>query len=158
MATFVVGAPDDGIGVESGSAYVFVGSAFTFPQFAKLTASDETIGNLFGTSVAINTDGILVGASWAHGNGGLEGAVYVFAREVASWMESEKLIASTYNGFEQLGHAVAITGNTALVGSDQADGSTSQGGAILVFDDLDIVIFKDGFESGDSSAWSVVVP
>lgn len=153
VATFVVGAPDDGIGVESGSAYVFVGSALTFPQFAKLTASDETIGNLFGTSVAINSDGIIVGAPWAHGNGWLEGAVYVFAREVASWIESEKLIASTYNGSEQLGQAVAITGNTALAGSDQADGSTSQGGAILVFDDLDILIFKDGFESGDSSAW-----
>jgi len=159
LATFVVGAPDDGIGGESGSAYVFVGSAATFPQFAKLTASDETSGNRFGTSVAVTKDGIIVGSPWDRTTAGsLVGAVYVFARDATTWVESEKLIASSYNGFEELGHAVAITGDTALIGSDQAHGSVSQGGAILVFDNLDIKIFKDGFESGNTSAWSVVVP
>ena len=156
LATFVVGVPgDDDLGYQSGSAYVFVGSAQTFPQFAKLTASDGNAYEAFGTSVAVNNDGILVGSPWADSGGWREGAVYVFSRQGASWTESERLTASYYNGMEQLGFSVAVKGTTALAGSDEAHGSTSHGGAVLVFDDIAVGLFSDGFESGNTSSWSV---
>ncbi|MCZ6613411.1 MAG: FG-GAP repeat protein, partial [Thaumarchaeota archaeon] len=52
--TAVVGSPfDDDGGSNSGSAYVFVRSAGTWTQEAKLTASDATSEDRFGRSVSI---------------------------------------------------------------------------------------------------------
>ena len=63
--TIVVGAHthDDG-GSDSGSVYVFRTSdgGATYDQVAKLTASDAAASDLFGNSVAIDGDTILVGA------------------------------------------------------------------------------------------------
>ena len=160
VATFVVGAEDDDdLGYGSGSVYVFVGSALTFPQLAHLMASDGAAAYLFGTSVAVSDSGILVGSPGVWGTGGWRaGAIYVFDGQGASWLETEQLIASSQNGVERLGFSVAVTGKTALIGSDLADGSSSQEGAVFVYDSLKVSLFSDGFESGDTSAWSAVTP
>ena len=65
LATFVIGAPsDDDLGTNSGSVYLFRGSALTFPQLLKLVASDGSGGDQFGSSVAVNNDLILIGAPY----------------------------------------------------------------------------------------------
>ena len=64
--TVVIGARfDDDGGLTSGSVYVFRKSWFgdTYAQMAKLTASDAAAGDCFGTSVAIDGNTVVVGAS-----------------------------------------------------------------------------------------------
>jgi len=81
------------------------------------------------------------------------GAVYVSARLGATWAESERLNASSHNGLEQIGWSIATTGTTVLAGSEDARGSTSHGGAVLVFGDPAVGLFVDSFESGDTAGW-----
>ena len=78
--TVVVGARGDGI--YAGSAYVFVRdtSTGTWPEQAKLDASDRAVYDQFGTSVSIDYDTALVGAPY-HDKDVLtsnSGSAYVF--------------------------------------------------------------------------------
>ena len=76
----VVGAPGaDHFGIDRGSAYVFRLNGSNWVEEEKLLASDGETRHLFGTSVAISGNTIVVGAPpipppWAHS----PGRVYVF--------------------------------------------------------------------------------
>lgn len=158
LATFVVGAPDnDDLGSDAGAAYIFRGSAMTFPQLAKLVASDGSDSDGFGSSVAVNKDLMVIGAPFL---GDLHtGAAYVISRQGYSWAESHRLTASDGTQLEsRFGTSVALTGDLALAGATGVDGSVSYGGAVYEFEDLIEDIFSDGFESGSTSAWSIAVP
>jgi hypothetical protein len=158
IATFVVGATGvDDLGSGSGAAYVFRGSASTFPQLLKLVASDGAASDRFGSSVAVNNDLMLIGAP----NVGAmnDGAVYVISRQGYTWAESHRLNASDDTGLGELfGTSVAVTGGLGLVGTTEAHGSVSYGGAVYEFDDLMENIFIDGFEGGNTDAWSATSP
>lgn len=121
--TALVGAPfdDHALGLDAGSAYVFVRSGTTWTQQAKLVASDAAIDDQFGFAVALDGDTAVVG-SYRDDDGGLDsGSAYVFARRGASWLEQAKLAASDAAGGDNFGIAVALAGDTALVGAFQAD-------------------------------------
>ncbi len=138
--TVVVGAPrhDRNVGIDSGSAYVFVRSGTTWIQQAKLTASDASALDAFGYSVAISGDTLLVGALVTD-PGSLSGSAYVFARSGTTWIQQAKLTTSDRgvsnsrysDGF---GTSVAISGDTAVVGTPQHDGDAGQNsGSVFVF-------------------------
>ena len=78
--TVVVGADGDDVGTNAnqGSAYVFVkpgGGWVSATETEKLTASDGAVNDLFGTSVAVSGDTVVVGSPGASGD---RGAAYVF--------------------------------------------------------------------------------
>ncbi len=80
--TVVVGAyVEDAGGSAAGAAYVFQrnqGGTDNWGEVKKLTASDAETGDLFGISVAVSGDTIVVGA-WVEDAGGSDaGAAYVF--------------------------------------------------------------------------------
>jgi hypothetical protein len=53
--TVVIGTPaDSDLGAASGSTYVFVRSAASWSQEAKLTAADGTSADRFGAAVALS--------------------------------------------------------------------------------------------------------
>jgi hypothetical protein len=158
LATFVVGAPDnDDLGSGAGAAYIFRGSAMTFPQLLKLVASDGSDYDGFGSSVAVNNDLMLIGAPFVGAQH--DGAVYVIGRQGYSWAESQRLNASDGGPLsEYFGTSVALTGDLALVGATEVDGSVSYGGAVYEFEDLIEDLFSDGFETGDTGAWSSTSP
>ena len=85
--TIVVGAhSDDDNGSNSGSAYVFTKPAngwATTSTATKLTASDGAAGDLFGNSVAVDGDTIVVGAHGDDDNGTTSGSAYVY--ESSDW-------------------------------------------------------------------------
>ncbi len=62
-----------------------------------------------------------------------EGAAYPLTVDPLLWIEQAKLIASDAFIGDEFGHSVAISGDTALVGTIQADGAASQTGAAYVF-------------------------
>ena len=118
--TAAVGAWSDTISgnTQQGSTYVFVRAGTTWTQQAKLTAADGHTQDFFGGSVAISADTILVGSDWHDiGSNGNQGAAYVFIRTGASWSQQQQLTASDGAASDEFGHAVAILGDTAVVGA-----------------------------------------
>jgi hypothetical protein len=118
--TALVGATGDNLGANTsqGSAYVFVRSGNTWTQQQKLVASDGAAGDEFGFSVALSGDTALVGAPYSDtaGNRNL-GTVYVFVRIANQWQQQQKLMAADGTAGSQFGAAVALSGETALVGA-----------------------------------------
>jgi photosystem II stability/assembly factor-like uncharacterized protein len=109
-----------------------------FAQGAELTASDGAAGDALGTSVAISGDTIVAGAPSASVGGNIDqGAVYVFVKPAGGWTngsEVAKLTASDGATSDQLGGAVAISGDTIIAGASfAAVGGQSQQGAAYVF-------------------------
>ncbi|KAL3797156.1 hypothetical protein HJC23_000494 [Cyclotella cryptica] len=84
-------------------------------------------GTLFGRSVAIDGDVIIVGAD-DDGEVG-EGSAYIFRRNNTTWIEEEKLTAPRLA--EGYGYSVSIKGNVAVV-SDVAYGN-DQEGAVFIY-------------------------
>ena len=140
--TYVVGAPGQGEhGSEGfasyfgpGAVYVFAPEGNKLVQHAKLIASDATPGDLFGASVGIGGDTIVVGAEMVDGVGRNSGAIYVFQRHGTEWAQQAKLTASDGAAGEEFGRAVAISGDTIVVGADDAAGEALDSGAAYVFE------------------------
>jgi len=115
--TLVVGMPYD----NTGSAYVFVrSSSGVWTQQAKLSASDGSSSDNFGTSVSASGDTIIVGAQGDDDNGKSDsGSAYVFVRSSSGvWSQQQKLTAgSDAREWDYFGNSVSVSGDTAVVGS-----------------------------------------
>ncbi len=139
--TALVGAPyDDENGMEQGSAYVFVRNGATqgatWTQQARLVAQDRSGFDYFGYAVAIDGDTALVGAVYGPGSVSPEqGAVYVFVRGGTTWFQQARLNAGDGQGQDQFGAAVALDGDTALIGAfnHQISSTSGKTGAAYVF-------------------------
>ena len=105
----------------------------TWSEQAYLKASNVENADRFGNAVAISGDSIIVGANEEDGNGsrpddnsaGGAGAAYVFVRDGNIWSEQAYLKASNVENADNFGNAVAIDGNTAVVGAYEEDGNGS---------------------------------
>lgn len=127
----VVGAWKDGeYGVDAGAAYVYTWDGSEWVEQVKLVASDAGEGQGFGAAVAIDGDTIIIGAPV---DNQLRGAVYVFTYDGTSWSQQGKLIALPPENGAQFGCAVAIEGNTALIGARGDDEGGEDAGAAYIF-------------------------
>ena len=98
-------------------------------QQGKLTPSDGAVGDFFGKSTAISGNTALVGAPAA----GALGAAYVFVRSGTSWTLQQKLVASDGAPGDSFGTAVALSGDTALIGASSDDDTAVDAGSAYVF-------------------------
>jgi hypothetical protein len=117
--TAVVGASqaDHPSVVDAGSAYVFARSGTTWTEQQILTASDGDAYDQFGASVAISGDTIVVGALGnENGSEVFAGSAYVFVRNGTTWVEQAKLSSSVPVSWGGFGYAVALSGDSVLVG------------------------------------------
>jgi acetyltransferase-like isoleucine patch superfamily enzyme len=124
----VPGSPNQGAG------YVYVRTGTTWAEQAKLTASDGARDNFLGYSVAIDGDTAVLGAFGADISGKAnQGAAYVFTRSGTTWTQQAKLTAGDGAAADQFGFSVALSGNTVVVGANQATigGNTKQGAAYV---------------------------
>jgi len=168
--TMVVGAPSEDSGATgvngnqsddsvsaAGAAYVLVYDGTNWSQQAYLKASNASTNDVFGSAVAISGDTIVIGApqedSNATGVGGDQGnnsandagAAYVFVRTGTNWSEQAYLKASNPEALDQFGNAVAIAGDTIVVGAisessnatgvngNQSNNSAGSSGSAYVF-------------------------
>ena len=124
-------------GVDSGSVYVFIRSGTTWTQQAKLTASDGAAVDLFGYSVALSGDTVLIGARFDDDdvNGVDSGSVYVFTRCGTSWSQQAKLTAADGGAGDEFGYSVALSGDTAVItaNADDSDVNGVDSGSAYVF-------------------------
>lgn len=136
--TVVVGAPqeEDAGGTTQGAAYVFVRGGAGWVQQQKLKANPLRNNAEFGNSVDISGNTIVVGAwkeSIPQGND-TQGVAYVFVRNGPTWTQQARLLASDGSFGDQFGNAVAIDGDSMIVGAAFDDtGSTNTHGSAYVF-------------------------
>lgn len=137
--TVLVSAPADDVGanLDQGSAYVFRRSGATWSLQAKLTIPGGAANAFMGRrSVALEGDTALIGAPAQDIDGrSSQGAAYVFVRAGTNWTLQARLTATDGGAGDEFGAAVALSGETALVGASGARVGASQGvGAAYVFE------------------------
>jgi len=113
----VAGAP--GHDSVTGAAYVFSGSGAHWNQVGELTASDGADNNCFGWSVGLSGSTVLVGAE-QHASG--TGAAYVFKKAGSTWKQKSELTAGDAASGNEFGYSASLSGTTAVIGSDNAEG------------------------------------
>lgn len=115
---------------QTGAVHVFRrGSDGRFRETGAVAAKDLTIGDGFGSRIAV--DGNLMAVA-APRSGDTRGAVYLFERSAdGQWTERAKLTASDAAEHDDFGSAIALANGTLLVG---IPGRTEGTGAVAVFE------------------------
>jgi drug/metabolite transporter superfamily protein YnfA len=134
--TLVIGAPGEGgtssPAYQAGAAYVFVRSGTVWHKQTFLQASAPEEYNYFGSSVAISGDTVAVGAPyhwsvpWPFDGVNDAGIAYVFDHYESGWRWRATLTAANAEEYDSFGDAIAISGDTVVVGatSEDSDGSS----------------------------------
>lgn len=103
------------------------------PEIAKVLASDGEANDYLGLSVAISGDTAVIGAHGDDDKAASAGAAYVYVREGGSWKQQAKLTASDGATDDLFGTAVAISGDTVVVGVSNDDDKGMDSGSAYVF-------------------------
>jgi hypothetical protein len=96
-------------------------AALALNEFQRLTPNDPAINDNFGYSVGLSGNTAIIGA-WQDDRGAMvgddAGSAYIFLNNgTGSWTELDKLTASDADMTDQFGSAVAIDGQTAVIGA-----------------------------------------
>jgi hypothetical protein len=116
-------------------------SSVSIPDFAaafnpqKILASDGKARQEFGNSVNSDGNTLVVGAAQTVVNGNaVQGAVYVYVREGAVWVQQAKITASDGAAGDSFGYVVAVYGDTIAVSAPGDDTPEYDNqGAIYIF-------------------------
>lgn len=104
----------------TGASYIFTRSGTTWMLQQKLTASDGASYDLFGDSVSMDGDSVIIGAYGDDTSAGVNaGSAYLFTRTGTTWTEDAKVTASEGVAGEQFGYAVSISEDRIIVGTYQ---------------------------------------
>ncbi len=137
-STIIIGAIFDNS--SKGAAYIFVKPADgwhgTLTETARLTASDGTVWDSFGTAVALSHDTAIVSASKDEVGGKIgQGSAYVFTQPAGGWhgtlTETAKLVASDGAEGDDFGRSAGISGDTVVIGAPVF--SANRSGSAYVF-------------------------
>ena len=110
----------------------------TWQQTAKLTADDGASSDYFGYSVATSGGVAVIGAYGDDDTGDNSGSAYVFLNQGGTWIEHGKLRADSWSAGDSMGHAVAVSADTIMVGSPYADSNGSDAGLARIAHVLDL--------------------
>ena len=150
----VVGVSGDGHGrtFNTGAAFVyrFDGAGWNF--HSKLFASDGQGFKLFGSSVALSGNRLLVGAdNWFPDSGNSTGKAYLFEYDETAdeWVETEGLLPAELTQGAGFGHAAAIQGEVILIGAPEFDGDENDSDAAFIYGQPMVVTsVDDGLPAG----------
>lgn len=143
-STTGVNSSSNELASNSGAAYVFVRIGSTWSQQAYLKAGNTGAGDLFGISVAVHQDTIVVGAPYEDSStfdvnstpdeeAPSAGAAYIFMRDGFTWTQQAYLKASNTAQQSELGRSVAVKGGTVVVGAPYEDTGPFNSGAAYVY-------------------------
>lgn len=103
---------------QAGAVSVFRQTGGTWTQEALLAPAGGANSDGLGSSVALSGDTLIAGTPTADTPAGNEaGRAFVFVRSGAIWSEQAALIPAGGAAGDHFGQAVAVSGNTALVGA-----------------------------------------
>src|SRR5262245_7664620 len=133
--TIAVGADRDiSVNAQTGSCYVFTRTGSVWTQRKKIRAADG--GNdYFGNAVVLKGDMLAVGALYADIDGKHDqGSVYTFTGSGSTWTQQQKLVAADGAADDVFGSALAVSGDTLVVGAMYAKiGENDRQGAAYVY-------------------------
>jgi len=99
------------VGVAVGLFLVLSGTSYgQLTETAKLTASDGAMYDIFGRSVSLSGDRLVVGAA-SDDKGKNSGSAYVFEWNGSTWEEKSKLTASDGAEGDFFGYSVSLLGD-----------------------------------------------
>lgn len=130
--TAVIGAYGFDVAHNQGAAYVFTRISGGWYMQQRLTASDGLAQDLFGWSVAVSGDTLLIGSPYADiGADEDQGAAYEFTRRSGTWTQSYKY--TTGDADDYFGQSVALTAITQMIGAPGVTvaGHSDQGAAYI---------------------------
>lgn len=131
---FVAAALDDERGLNAGAVYVYYWNETEWVFQSKLTAPDGRVGDEFGSAVALSGGFAAIGARGDDDGGNQAGSVYVYRLDPqAGWTLAQTLRAPDAAAADEFGAAVALDGDTLVVGSRLDDDLGSQSGSAYVF-------------------------
>lgn len=172
-AVLAIGSPfldrssSAGLTLDVGGVYIYEPRTLPFLLYeiqALLRPSQLTKGDLFGWSVALAEPvagkPILVAGAPREDAGAFNaGAVYRYQGlsfpHLPRWCLVSRWVRSTPGENDSLGWRVAFWRSGILAGAPFPQTVSVNPGAVLYFD---LGIFSDGFDCGDFSGWSLVVP
>lgn len=134
--TALIGVPqsDCAAGIQCGSAHIFQFNGNSWVE-QKLTASDADVYDFFGFDVSVSGNTAVVGADGDDCAGDDRcGSAYIFRFNGSSWVEDQKITAADAGPTDSFGVAVAISGQTVVVGALNDCSTGLQCGAAYVFD------------------------
>lgn len=135
--TALVGAPAAPVDgkAEAGAVYVYTGSGGSWTLVQKLVSNDPHLSAFFGKAIALSGTTALIGAPFlSSGAFQSTGAAYLFGESGATWVQVAKLSPKVPYTNELFGHAVALSGTTALVCAPKAQApDASMQGEVFVF-------------------------
>ncbi len=175
---------------ESGAVYVFgrflqpvlppASPYYHWPETAYIKASNTDMDDSFGWRVSLSGDKLVVGArdedSYSvaindrlHNNSASNsGAAYSFSRDGSVWSQQDYLKATNSEAGDSFGIAVAIDGDTIIVGANLEDSSATgsnngtssnaalNSGAAYVFDATSDATLGDCDDDGDIDIQDVI--
>ncbi|MCA9273041.1 MAG: hypothetical protein KDA31_08355 [Phycisphaerales bacterium] len=134
----MVGAPGEDSGGEfAGAAYAFRFNGTNWTQEDKMRPTAITTGDVFGTSVAIQDDLVIVGSisSVIGGLGDGMGSAYVYRYTGFDWDQEDAIIPAGAVPFDWFGASVSLAGDTAFIGAPfTLDAGMLEVGKVFVFD------------------------
>ena len=123
-------------GQYSGSVYVYKFDGNNWIFKTKLFASDGSYNDYFGSSLAMDSNFLVVGAK----NEGSEslyksgtGAVYIFELINEEWIQTKKLKPDELMEGDHFGYSVDIFADTIIVGANTSDEMGSSSGSAYIF-------------------------
>lgn len=135
--TAIVGAPGvDLTGqTDAGAAFVFLRTGTSWALQQKLTAADALASDAFGSAVAVSGNLAIVGAPKDDSTGGIVdvGSAYPFVRSGTTWTQDPLLTPADGATLDLFGSSVAISVDTAVIGSPQNDAKGTNSGAAYVY-------------------------
>ncbi len=133
----VIGASGSisGIGVGAGAAYIFRHNGSSWIQEAKLLPSDTAPAMVFGNTVAIEGDRVVIGAAADDDGATNAGSAYVFQYDSANWSQETKLTASDRSLGDAFASSVALDDDWVIVGAPNVDRDVEAGvGAVYLYE------------------------
>ncbi len=138
----VVASENDQNGMDSGAVYVYQVGAGNLSFEAKLRPTDVPYGGnnsgLVGATlrgVALNGTTLAVGSPYYRSGSVTSGAVFIFNRVNGVWTQTQRILPAGGNagGGDTFGDAVALSGNTLVVGAPRDSSRGVTAGAAYVY-------------------------
>jgi hypothetical protein len=145
---------DNENGMDAGAVYIFKYDGNEWIQQQKITASDGAEGDIFGYSLRVAGNYLVVGAPWDDDHGTESGAAYMYRLEGNVWTQQQKLTASDGGEDNRFGIDVDMNDECVIIGAFFDDDFGSRSGSAYIFNregegwtEQEILTASDGAEN-----------
>lgn len=146
-----------------GAIVFFCTSAWGLNEAAKIVPDDGNEHDLFGHSIAVDGNVLVVGAIGDNQGAYSSGSVYVFELVDGRWIQQAKLVPGKAVAYGNFGYAVDIHGDTIAVGAPGYDQSGGDSGALFIYRrgtgewNLETMMIPDDTAAGDYFGSAVAI-